>query len=102
MAAAHTAFLLHHLWHHHGAYHSNIALAPNEMRVILKLPHLVHPIDDLLFLEFNSVRLLVVKRLLLFVDDLDRGYICAITLIILELHIVVQQEVHKARLLICR
>ena len=43
MAAAHTAFLLHQLWHHHGAYHSNIALAPNEMRVVLKLPHLVHP-----------------------------------------------------------
>ncbi len=66
--------------------------------VVLELTHLVHSRNNLLLLVIHCLGLLV----FLFVYYLNSSYIGAITLIVLELDIVVQQKVHKTRLLIRR
>ena len=66
--------------------------------VVLELTHLVHSRNNLLLLVIHCLRLLV----FLFVYYLNSSYIGAITLIVLELDVIVQQKVHKTRLLIRR
>jgi hypothetical protein len=93
---------------------------------LLQLAHLVHSTDDFLLwgrhailhlhlmLQLLLLLLLVVvvgfhllhlllrlaSAIFLLVHDLDSGDVCAVTGVVLELHVVVEQEVHEAPLLV--
>ena len=66
---------------------------------VLKLSHLVHSTDNFLFRIVKAIRL---GLFLWLVDDLDGGDVCVVALIKLELHIIGEEEVHEAALLILR
>ena len=79
--------------------------------VLLELAHLVHPTNNLLLGDATMV--LVHHRWLLLasaawaaifwlVYNFDSSDICAVTIIILELNVVVQEKVHETTLLILR
>ena len=78
--------------------------------LLLELPHLVLAADNLMVRLFHATRIVLLRGsghivqcgvvLFRFIDDLDRGDIGTITLVILKLHIVVEQEVHETSLLI--
>ena len=82
----------------------------NRSLLLMELSHLVLPTDNLMMGLLHPTKLVMLLSshivqsgvLLGFIDNLDRGNISAITLVILKLHIVIEEEVHETTLLILR
>eukprot|EP00354_Favella_ehrenbergii_P001728 CAMPEP_0170464532 /NCGR_PEP_ID=MMETSP0123-20130129/9221_1 /TAXON_ID=182087 /ORGANISM="Favella ehrenbergii, Strain Fehren 1" /LENGTH=195 /DNA_ID=CAMNT_0010730213 /DNA_START=1385 /DNA_END=1974 /DNA_ORIENTATION=+ len=77
--------------------HLVVLLNGATIAAVLELAHLVHPRNDLLL---GDVVLGCLRHLFRLIDDLDGGDVGAVALVVGKVHVVRQQEVHEALLLV--
>lgn len=83
------------LKHHDGV----LTTCATPMATVLELAHLVHSADDLLLVRRAHRGF---SLLLGLVHDLDGRHVGVVTRVVLEVHLVLQEEVHEAALLLRR